>query len=204
MKTQLTVYFDYLCPYANRTVIWLESIKDKVRNGLLIYWKTFSIEQQNSKKGPEYKIWEHPEQPSWGLPALVAAKAALNQGEEAFLRFHLATFSAKHRLGKNIRKTEVLKEIAMESGLDPAQFERDLAEKKTFETVGKDHTEALEKYNLFGVPTLIFDNKKPVYIKIEAIPDSEKERIALFESIYHMAVNQPYLQEVKRPDPVLL
>ena len=60
MNTELTVYFDYLCPYANRTVTWLESIKDKAGNGLSIYWKTFSIEQQNSKKGPEYKLWEHP------------------------------------------------------------------------------------------------------------------------------------------------
>ena len=134
----------------------------------------------------------------------MAAKAALNQGEEAFLRFHLATFSAKHRLGKNIGKLDVLKEIAIESGLDTEAFERDLTTEKTFEAVGKDHTEAIKKYNLFGVPTLIFDNKKPVYIKINAIPDSEEERIALFDTIYHMAVNQPYLQEVKRPDPILL
>jgi predicted DsbA family dithiol-disulfide isomerase len=185
-------------------VTWLESIKEDVGKGLSIKWKAFSLEQQNNQKGPDFKIWEHPDYPSLGLPALVAAKAAENQGEGAFIKFHLAVFEARHGLGKNIRKPEVLKEIAGEVNLDPGPFEKDCEDPKTREAVGKDHMEARKKYNIFGVPTLIFDDKKPVYIKIEAVPQSKKERISLFESIYKMAVIQPYLIEVKRPDPILL
>ena len=59
-------------------------------------WNTFSLDQQNSEKGPDFMMWEHPDYPSQGVRALVAAKAAKNQGELLFLRFHLATFKARH------------------------------------------------------------------------------------------------------------
>ncbi|MEE8299967.1 MAG: DsbA family selenoprotein, partial [Desulfatiglandales bacterium] len=70
----------------------MESIKKEVAEDLSIQWKTFSLDQQNSEKGPDFMMWEHPEYPSRSVPALVAAKAAKNQGGPSFLRFHLATF----------------------------------------------------------------------------------------------------------------
>lgn len=183
---------------------WLENRKSDIENILSIKWKTFSLEQQNNKQGPDFKIWENPEYPSRGFPALTAAKASKNQGEQAFLKFHFALFEALHEFRKNIGKPEVLREIAEDTGLNISQFERDRTDEKTRRAVGEDHLNAREKHNIFGVPTLTFNDKNPVYIKLVSIPKSKEEQISLFQSIYNTAVKRPYLLEVKRPDPILL
>jgi len=177
----------------------LESIKTEVADGLSIQWKTFSLDQQNSEKGPDFMMWEHPDYSSRGIPALVAAKAAKNQGEPLFLRFHLATFEARHDEGKDIADRKVLREIAKYAGLDPVRFEQDIAREETWHAVGENHMESKRKYGVFGVPTLVFGQEQVVFVKLGPIPESKEERISLFELIYGMGVKRPYLLELKRP-----
>ena len=87
-------------------------------------------------------MWAHPEYPSQGIPALVAAKAAKNQGEPAFMRYHLAAFDARHEEGKDISDREILRDIAKTTGLDLVEFEQDMESDKTWQAVGEDHTES--------------------------------------------------------------
>ena len=177
----------------------MDSIMTEVEGGISIQWKTFSLEQQNSKEGPDFMIWEDPDFPSQGFMALVAAKAAINQGESSFLRFHRATFKARHEEGKDIGDLEVLKEIAKHTDLDLVRFEQDVARDETWQAAGEDHTESKEKYNIFGVPTLVFEQGGPVFVKLQSIPESREERISLFELISNMGAERPYLLELKRP-----
>ncbi len=177
----------------------MESIKTEVADGLSIQWKTFSLDQQNSEKGPDFMMWEHPDYSSRGIPALVAAKAAENQGEPLFLRFHLATFEARHHEGKDIADRKVLIGIVEYAGLDPVRFEQDIAREETWHAVGEDHMESKRKYGVFGVPTLVFGQEQVVFVKLGPIPESKEERISLFELIYGMGVKRPYLLELKRP-----
>jgi len=177
----------------------LESIKTEVADGFSIQWKTFSLDQQNSEKGSDFMMWEHPDYSSRGLPALVAAKAAENQGEPLFLRFHLATFEARHDEGKDIADRKVLRGIVEYAGLDPVRFEQDIAREETWHAVGEDHMESKRKYGVFGVPTLVFGQEQVVFVKLGPIPESKEERISLFELIYGMGVKRPYLLELKRP-----
>ncbi len=177
----------------------MESIKTEVADGLSIQWKTFSLDQQNSEKGPDFMMWEHPDYSSRGIPALVAAKAAKNQGEPLFLRFHLATFEARHDEGKDIADRKVLRGIVEYAGLDPVRFEQDIAREETWHAVGEDHMESKRKYGVFGVPTLVFGQEQVVFVKLGPIPESKEERISLFELIYGMGVKRPYLLELKRP-----
>ena len=177
----------------------MESIKTEVADGLSIQWKTFSLDQQNSEKGPDFMMWEHPDYSSRSIPALVAAKAAENQGEPLFLRFHLATFEARHDQGKDIADRKVLRDIAKYAGLDPVRFEQDMAREETWRAVGEDHIESKREYGVFGVPTLVFGQRQAVFVKLESIPESKEERISLFELIYGMGVRRPYLLELKRP-----
>jgi predicted DsbA family dithiol-disulfide isomerase len=171
----------------------------EVEGGISVQWKTFSLEQQNSKEGPDFMLWENPDYPSQGFMALVAAKAAINQGQPSFLKFHRATFKARHEEGKDIGDLEVLKEIALKTDLDLARFERDVARDETWQAAGEDHTESRKKYNVFGVPTLVFEQGKPVYVKLQSIPESREERLSLFELIADMGAERPYLLELKRP-----
>lgn len=183
-------------------VTWLESIRAEVGGGLTIQWKTFSLEQQNNQEGADFRLWEHQDYPSRGVLALVASKAALNQGDSSLLKFHMATFEALHDEGDDIADRKVLKEIAKNVGLDPEQFEQDMERDETWKAVGEDHTESKRKYNVFGVPTLIFGEKQAVYVKLKSIPESKEDRKSLFNMIYQMGTERPYLLELKRPDPL--
>ena len=178
---------------------WLEGIKSEVAEGLSIQWKAFSLDQQNSEESPDFMMWEHRDYPSRGVPALVAAKAAKNQGEPLFLGFHLATFEARHDEGKDIADRKVLRDIAKYAGLDPVRFEQDMAREETWQAVGEDHMESKRKCGVFGVPTLVFGQGQAVFVKLDSIPESKEERVSLFELIYGMGAKRPYLLELKRP-----
>ena len=177
----------------------MESIKKEVGEDFAIQWKSFSLDQQNSEKGQDFMMWEHPEYLSQSVPALVAAKAAKNQGEQLFLRFHLATFAAKHDGGKDIANQKVLRDIAKYAGLDLVRFEQDMAREETWKAVGEDHIESKEKYDVFGVPTMVFEEGQVVFVKLASIPESRHERTSLFELIYGMGAKRPYILELKRP-----
>ena len=130
----------------------------------------------------------------------MASKAALNQGDSSFLKFHIATFEAMHDEGKDIANGKVLRDIAKKAGLDLEQFDQDMKRDETWQAMGEDHTESKRKYNVFGVPTLIFGQGQAVYVKLESIPESREERESLFNMISHMGTERPYLLELKRPD----
>jgi predicted DsbA family dithiol-disulfide isomerase len=204
MTTRIEVYYDYLCLYTFRLFTLLERIGPAVEGGLDVEWKAFSIEQQNSAKGADFYLWEHPEQPSMGIRALAASKAAMAQGDDLFLNFHRAVFMARHRESKNIASPQVLSEIAQHAGLDMTRFAQDAFSPETRQAVGRDHLYGKKRHNLFGVPTLTVSDTAPVYLKISAIPDSDEEQRSLFDLIIHAAIKRPYLAEIKRPEPVLL
>jgi predicted DsbA family dithiol-disulfide isomerase len=204
MAINATVYYDYLCPYAFRLCRLLDGIKGDISGGLDISWKTFSLEQQNSRKEPDFLLWEHPEHPTYGILALIAGKAAKNQGQALFLKFHFALFEARHIRHKNISSQEVLIDAAKNSGLDTGQFEADLKKEETMQAMAKDHLSGKTRHNLFGVPSLAFDDENPIYTKLSSLPELKEDRVSLFHLIYESAVKRPCLMEIKRPDPVLL
>jgi predicted DsbA family dithiol-disulfide isomerase len=178
---------------------WLERIEKDTGDGLSVCWKAFSLEQQNSQEDPEFLMWEHPEHPTEGVLALVAAKAAAHQGEGLFLRFHRGLFQAKHDEGKDIADRDFLRELAEKAGLDLVRFEQDLDNKETWQAVGRDHIEAREAHSIFGVPSLVFGESQAVFVKLDSLPDSKREKISLFQVIFDMAKERPYLRELKKP-----
>jgi hypothetical protein len=93
----------------------------------------------------------------------------------------------------------VLKEVAGTAGLDLTRFEEDITREETWQAVGKDHTESRKRYNVFGVPTLVFAKEKAVFVKLQSIPHLQGEKIGLFELISNMGAGMPYLLELKRP-----
>jgi hypothetical protein len=59
--------------------------------------------------------------------------------------------------------------------------------------------ESRKKHEVFGVPTLVFGDKQPVFVKLKSLPKSKAERISLFEFIEDMGAKRPYVLELKRP-----
>ena len=101
--------------------MWLDRVKRVYGDDLEVTWKNFSLEQVNSKEGPEWKSWEQGDPTERrSLLSQMAAEAARRQGPELYDKFHLALLTARHggddRIALN--EEEPLIELAQEKGTD--------------------------------------------------------------------------------------
>ena len=180
--------------------VWLASAQEKSGGELELNWRSFSLEQVNSKEGPDWKIWEQPEDYHFrGFLALRAGEAARRQGKEAFERFHLALLRARHEDRRDIADRDVLVDVATSVGLDAARFREDLADRSLVEKIVQDHTEAVEQHGVFGTPTFVFPNGASAFLKILRTPDEDAPR--LLELLSEVMGSWGYIGEIKRPQP---
>lgn len=181
--------------------MWLDRVKQVLGDDLDITWKNFSLEQINSKEGGDWKVWEQKGlHEARALLASVAGEAAKRQGDEAFDKFHLALLSARHAGDRApLNEDDPIVKIAEESGLDAAQFKKDLEDPALLEIVAKDHEEAVGTHGAFGTPTFIFEDGQSSYIKTFIPP--EEESLEAFEHFIGLMSKRSYIGEVKRPQP---
>ena len=182
--------------------MWLDRVKQACGDDLQITWRDFSLEQVNSKNGPDWKVWEAPNsENSRSFLSLVAGEAARRQGAAAFDKFHLALLKARHGgEGRvSLDDVEALVGLARESGLEEGRFREDLQDPRHVEKIGRDHTEAVEEHGVFGTPTFVFGNGNAAYLK-SFIPPAE-DSVAFFEHFHALASNRSYVGELKRPQP---
>ncbi len=195
----LDIYFDYLCPYVYRAAVWLQRVKAGIGPKLTIDWKYFSLEQVNSQQGPQWKIWEQPENySSRGLSAFRAAEAARRQGEAVFSSFHIALLRAKHEQGQDIADMSTLTEVAESVDLEMAQFQKDFGDRRLLAKLAEDHTFAVETLGIFGTPTLVFPERQAIFLKMSSPPPPE-ESLSVFAELRYLAEQRRYIQEIKRP-----
>ena len=156
--------------------------------------------QVNSKEGPEWKAWEQKEDgDKHGLLAMRAGEAAQRQGRTAFEAFQLALLTARHQDRRDLSNPDVIMETAEASGLDMARFQKDLADEGILQELGESHTNAVEEYGVFGVPTFIFPNGAAAFLKTYEPP--EEEALEMFENLKGVMGSWKYVGEVKRPQP---
>ena len=136
--------------------------------------------------------------PSRGLWSFRAAEAARKQGDVKFEAVHVSLLTARHKDRKDIGKLEVLEEIATESGLDLEQFRKDIMNPDSKAAVGRDHTEAVEEYGVFGTPTIFPGNDRGFYLKLMPAPEDDKA-LETFENVYRTISEFPDIQELKQP-----
>ena len=162
-------------------------------------WRYFSLEQVNNKYGPEWKVWEQPEDYySRGLPAFRAAEAARRQGETAFDSFNIALLRARHEQRQPIADINTLIKVAESVNLDIAQFQKDIGDHKLLDKLVEDHTFAVETLGIFGTPTLVFPEKQAVFLKMSP-PPSPEECLSIFTELHHLTEQRQCILEVKRP-----
>ena len=197
---KLDVYFDYLCPYVHRAIVWLEQVKAEMGPNLTISWCYFSLEQSNNKKGAQWKIWEQPENRSRGLLAFWASEAARQQGEDIFDRFRTALLKARHEQEREIADINVINDVAENVGLNISRFRRDIANRNLLTRLSKDHNFAVNTLGIFGTPTLVFAENQAIFLKLSEVPPDE-ESLSIFEGLHDLATQKIYIQELKRPEP---
>ena len=165
---------------------------------LTINWRYFSLEQANSQQGPQWKIWEQPEDyPSRGLRAFWAAEAARRQGEAAFDSFHIALLRARHEQRRDIADVNTLIEVAESVGLEMVQFQKGLGDCQLLAKLAEDHTFAVETLGIFGTPTLVFPERQAFFLKMSLPPPEDS--LSIFTELRQLVERRRYIQEIKRP-----
>jgi len=199
-KLKIDIFYDYGCPYVYAAGIWMDRVQAEIGDQLDVTWRYYPLEQINPQEGPEWKLWEQPEDyKSRGLGAFHGAIAARNQGDDAFAKFHLALLKAKHEDGKEHSNRETLIAAAQTAGLDLIQFENDLNDRSLLAKIGPDWEEGHDVHGAFGTPTFVFADGSASYIKMRPAAPSE-DAVTVFNEFIHIVQGRSYITEIKRPN----
>jgi predicted DsbA family dithiol-disulfide isomerase len=160
---EIAVTFDYRCPFARNAH---EAVVTALREGadLDVRFLPFSLDQAHVEEG-DPPVWER--QPSeWGtgVTALLYGIAVRDQFPERFFDFHLAAFAARHDKGKKLGREEVVREAAAAAGLDVDAVAEEVWSGRPLKALAAEHTEQVERWNAFGVPTFI-EGDQAVFIR---------------------------------------
>jgi protein-disulfide isomerase len=162
MPRAVAVTFDYLCPFARNAH---EAVIAALREGsaLDVRFVPFSLHQAHVEEG-QPPVWETPvEQLPRGVRALAYGLAVRDEFPESFFDFHLTAFAARHDLGRKY-EVDVLDEVASSVGLDADAVRKVVDTGRPLETLAAEHTEAVDRWAVFGVPTFI-EGDEAVFIR---------------------------------------
>ncbi|HMP42227.1 MAG TPA: DsbA family protein, partial [Roseiflexaceae bacterium] len=179
---ELTVFIDFLCPFAYRASQWFDLLEEQRPNALAIRWRYFSLEQINTPADMDWRIWEQPadyagrpgSSPNHrALHAFWAAEAARRQGDAAFNTFRSALFHARHRDKIDFSDQAAIAAVARSAGLDMDRFATDSTDRSALDALCRDHEDSRAMYQAFGVPTICFDAQHAIYLKLAEVPPAE-------------------------------
>jgi hypothetical protein len=162
---QFAVTWDYLCPFARNAH---EAVVNGLKEGRdwdVRFWP-FSLNQVHVEDG-EAPVWERSldEAGGGGVRALLWGIAVRDAFPDHFLDFHVATFRARHDDGKKIAEEPVLRRVAESVGLDADAVAEEVASGRPLKALEAEHTEAVDRYAVFGVPTVI-EGDEAVFVRI--------------------------------------
>ena len=181
MPVRIVVYSDYLCPWCCVLAVRLHRVKEEYGDSIKIVWKSrplmvneipgrqisdHSVESR-MRAGLEeeglFNPWdESTPHPSSSMPAQIAGKCALLQGEQLFERFHALVFQAFFRDCRDISQSEVLYSLAADAGLDMQRFPADFGSDERRQEVMADVEEVRSQYEGWGVPLTVVGGRVPI------------------------------------------
>lgn len=181
MTRQFAVSFDYRCPFARNGH---ESVVAGLRAGRDwdVRFLPFSLDQVHVEEG-EPPVWDRdPEVWGTGVLALCWGIAVRDSFADHFLDWHIAAFAARHDEGRKIAKDEVLREIATSVGLDADAVAAEVASGRPLKVLADEHTEADQRWKVFGVPTFIV-GERAVFVRVmgRGIPSDVDRVLELLE-----------------------
>jgi hypothetical protein len=160
---EIAVSFDYRCPFARNAH---EAVVTALRDGvdLDVRFLPFSLDQAHVEEG-EPPVWDR-EPAEWGtgVTSLLYAIAIRDQFPDAFLDFHLEAFAARHDRGKKLGREEVVREAVAAAGLDVDTVAEEAWSGRPLKTLAAEHSEQVDRFNAFGVPTFI-EGDQAVFIR---------------------------------------
>jgi hypothetical protein len=154
MKPRFAITYDYLCPFARNAN---ESVVEALRDGagFDVSFVPFSLEQNHAHEGatPQWELQTNDVGP--GVLALLWSLAVRENYPDSFLEFHVAMFTARHDDGADISDPPVIEAVVDQVGLDVGEVRAVVESGVPANILAAEHTESVELFNVFGVPTFI-------------------------------------------------
>jgi len=127
-----------------------------------------------AEPGVIFNPWRSGPYPRWGMPALIASKAAALLGREKWRRFHLAVMKAFYTESRDISNLMVLEEIGREAGLDMEAFTGRMSDPQFATLVYEETRHAQDQYGISSIPVLVIQNR---FLVEGAVPLSRYQQV---------------------------
>ncbi|MCA9836848.1 MAG: DsbA family protein [Trueperaceae bacterium] len=195
----VTVYFDYLCPYAKRGMELASLIQEPLE--LNFDWKHYSLAQGNYRGEDDWQLWQDSlskddRAGGKGLLPFLASYAARRQGDD-FTNFRLKMFKSYHDERKPYSLENILA-TAQEAGLELERFEQDLQSDAARASLAEEHSEAVAR-DISATPTFCFDSGAAAYFRFKSLPETAHEASQFFLDYRKMLERYPDLETIRRP-----
>jgi hypothetical protein len=129
-----------------------------------VRYVAFSLDQVHIPEG-EPPVWERdPSEWGSGVLALCFGIAVRDHLPAAFPDAHLELFAARHEHGGKLTDPAVLRAAVARAGLDPDAVEHLAGLPGTLATLAREHTEMVDDYEVFGVPTFV-EGDEAVFVR---------------------------------------
>ena len=191
--TSFAVTWDYRCPFArighDHVVTGLEAGADWD-----VSFKAFSLDQSHVEEG-QTPVWDEPDRYP-GLLANLAGIVVRDRVPEQFLSAHRALFEARHGQALDLRDRSIVGKVLDGTGVDGASVLAEVDAGWPLGVLREEHTEAVERHQVFGVPTFI-SSGQAVFVRLMRRPDDAGAAQRTIERIIDMIDGWPELNEFK-------
>ncbi|NNN13916.1 MAG: protein-disulfide isomerase [Acidimicrobiaceae bacterium] len=195
MTISFSVNWDYKCPFARNAH---EHLVAALKAGAKwdVDFIPFSLTQTHIEEG-QPSVFDDPDRVD-DLLAVSTGLVVKDLYPELFLDTHLALFSARHDLGKNLLEWEVLSGVLQTKGIDTAKVKEQIDSGWPKDSYRAGHMKSVEEYQVFGVPTF-FLNDTATFARIMTRPNGDSGySVGLIERIIGNISDFPELNEIKQ------
>jgi predicted DsbA family dithiol-disulfide isomerase len=191
MPRSIAVTFDYRCPFAyNGNAATIAAVRGGA--DLEVRYLPFSLDQAHAGED-EPAVWDR-DPGTWGtgVLALLYGIAVRDAFAEQFEDAHLALFAARHDKGLKLGHEDVLRDAVTAAGPDADVDPAEVARARPLATLAAEHTEAVTRWGVWGVPTFI-DGDDAAFVRF-----MERGRVDDLERMLDL-LTWTRLNELKRP-----
>ncbi len=193
MKT-FGVTWDYRCPFARNAH---EHLAVALADGAdwQVTFLPFSLSQVHVPEGGT-PVWDDPAKAN-DLLAPAAGVVVRDRYPERFLDAHVALFAARHDEGLDLRLPDVVARVLDTAGVPGDTVVDEAGSVDVVKEVRRAHEEAVAKWQVFGVPTFVVDDRA-VFVRLMSRPlgDAALARRTI-EGVLGLLDAQPDLNEFK-------
>jgi hypothetical protein len=192
--TDLTVTWDYRCPFARNAH---EHLLAGLRAGAdwNVRFVPFSLGQVHVAEG-EPDVWDRPESDT-GLLALQVGVVVRDRFPDRFYDVHEALFALRHDQGKHLEDPAEVRKVLAEAGVDAEAVFAEIADGSALARVRDEHTAAAQDSEVWGVPTFVV-GENAVFVRLMDRPNGDGDHARhSIDRVLDLLVGFPELNEFK-------